>query len=111
MAQNPPTGVVCSAGVVEACCCLVSPIQLPVTSIGTLKVALKSRTVDLSESISVREVDRPLQLHAEICNITGHRPFRKAFPLGKSPESLTTWEKSEVTALRVRRHCVMAAVV
>ena len=26
MAQNPPTGVVCSAGVVEACCCLVSQI-------------------------------------------------------------------------------------
>ena len=37
MAQNPPTGVVCSAGVVEACCCLVSLIQLPVTAIGTLK--------------------------------------------------------------------------
>ena len=46
MAQNPPTGAVCSAGVVEACCCLVSLIQLPVTAIGTLKVALKSRTVD-----------------------------------------------------------------
>ena len=47
MAQNLPTGVVCSAGVVEACCCLVSLIQLPVTAIGTLKVALKSRSVDL----------------------------------------------------------------
>ena len=46
MAQNPPTGVVCSAGVVEACCCLVSLIQLPATAIGTLKVALRSRTVD-----------------------------------------------------------------
>ena len=44
MAQNPPTGVVCSAGVEEACCCLVSLIQLPVTAIGTLKVALRSRT-------------------------------------------------------------------
>ena len=44
-AQNPPTGVVCSAGVQGACCCLVSLIQLPVTAIGTLKVALRSRTV------------------------------------------------------------------
>ena len=49
MAQNPPTGVVCPAGMEEACCCLVSPILLPVTAIGTctLKVALRSRTVDL----------------------------------------------------------------
>ena len=40
MAKDPPTGVVCPAGVVEACCCLVSLIQLPVTAIGTMKVAL-----------------------------------------------------------------------
>ena len=49
--QNPPAGVVCSAGVVEACCCLVSLVQLPVTAIGTLKVALKSRTVDPNRSV------------------------------------------------------------
>ena len=41
-AQNHPTGGVCSAGVEDTCCCLVSLIQLPVTAIGTLKVALKS---------------------------------------------------------------------
>ena len=45
-ALHPPIGVVCSAGMEEACCCLVSLIQLPVTAIGTLKVALRSRTVD-----------------------------------------------------------------
>ena len=50
MVQNPPTGVVCSAGVEEACCCLVSLIQLPVTAIGTVKVALRSRTVDPNRS-------------------------------------------------------------
>ena len=57
MAQNPPTGVVCSAGAVEACCGLVSLIQLPVTAIGTLKVALKSRT--LKVALKSRTVDPP----------------------------------------------------
>ena len=53
MAQNPPTGVVCSAGVVEACCCLVSLIKLPVTAIVTLKVALRSGAIDLLRIIRV----------------------------------------------------------
>ena len=50
MAQNPPSGVVCSAGVGDACCCLVSLIQLPVTAIGTLKVATEesnSRSLEI----------------------------------------------------------------
>ena len=33
MAQNPPSGVVCSAGVVDACCCLVS-LSNTITSYG-----------------------------------------------------------------------------
>ena len=60
MAQNPPAGVVCSAGVVEAYCCLVSLIQLPVTAIGTLKVALKSRTVDLYQDRPAGSENRSL---------------------------------------------------
>ena len=50
MAQNPPTGVVCSAGVEEACCCLVSVIHLPVTAIVAQKVALRSGAVDPDKS-------------------------------------------------------------
>ena len=56
MAQNPPTGVVCSASMGEACCCLVSLIQLPVTAIvRTLtegRTEDRSRTVDLDEAPS-----------------------------------------------------------
>ena len=52
-----PTGVVCSAGMGAACCCLVSLIQLPVTAIGTLKVALRSRTIDPPGSAIQTDLD------------------------------------------------------
>ena len=42
MAQNPPSGVVCPAGVEDACSCLVSLIQLPSYGDRTVKVALRS---------------------------------------------------------------------
>ena len=65
MAQGPPSGVVCSAGVMDICC--LFSLSNTITSYGdrylatviltsscyneavicTLKVALKSRTVDL----------------------------------------------------------------
>ena len=88
MAQNPPTGVVCSAGVVEACCCLVSLIQFPVTAIGTLKLALKSRTVDLFVSRNPMHRDAPPRsarrtpLRCTPPRSARRTPTRSARPLG-----------------------------
>ena len=84
MAQDPPSGVVCSAGVVDICC--LFSLSNTITSYGdrypefchpdlciyieavicTLKVALKSRTVDPNRSgssdLDVGFTEKPLKL-------------------------------------------------
>ena len=53
-AQNPPTGVVCSAGVEDACDCLVPLIRLPVTAIGTLTLCIHNEAVICTVKVALR---------------------------------------------------------